>query len=645
MIPTFVIIIQGNLMNRAILYFFYDGEGIVDEYNLFLLRDLKKSCKKIYIVVNGILSDEGKHKFETVADNIYVRENKGMDVWAYKEGMQHIGWDIVTSYDEFIMMNHTNYGPVYSTTEMFSEMEKRDIDFWGITKHNGHATDPYNACEYGYIPPHIQSSFIAVRKRMLKSEDFKRYWDNMPMIQGYIDSICRHEAVFTEKFTRLGYSNDVYVNTDDLKDVCDYPLMIMPVELIKNRRCPVFKRKSFFNIYEELMDCTCGQPTMELYDYLRNETDYDVNMVWDNLLRTANMWDIKQRMQLNYILPRQYSMPLKTQPKVALFMHVYYIDMISEMREFASYMPPYADIYISTSSQEKKQAILQAMESLNRKIVVVVVKNRGREYAGFFIGLREYVSKYDYICIVHGKKSRYEKPYIIGDSFAFHCIENTLSSTEYINNILATFEDNPRLGLIVPPVPEHAMYFSTIAREWRNNYSKTVKLLEELGINVPIAPDKPPVAPLGGFLWFRTKAMKKLFDYPFTYDVFPEEPCTANDGTIMHAIERVYPYVAQEAGYYSAWGMSDRYACLKVTNSYKTIRDINEVVFWNYGETDRHGLMKILIEDMTIAKAARGDTSLGTRKQVLRIMLKTLAGPKWCARYRRLKNRIWRLRK
>lgn len=629
-------------MNRAILYFFYDGEGVVDEYNLYMLRDLKKSANKIYVVVNGLLNDEGREKFMTVADDVFVRENKGLDVWAYKEGMEHIGWDVVTSFDEFIMMNHTNYGPVYSTTEMFAEMDKRDVHFWGITKHNGHKDDPYNMCEYGCIPPHIQSSFIAVRKSMLMSKDFQEYWADMPMIQSYVDSICRHEAIFTEKFTRKGYRSDVYVNTDDLKEICDYPLMMMPVELIKNRRCPVFKRKSFFNVYEELMDFTCGQATCELYEYLRNHTDYDVNMIWDNLLRTANMWDIKQRMQLNYILPREYSMPLNTAPKVALFMHIYYPEMASEMRKYANNMPKDADIFISTNTEEKKALIQKTMEGLNRKVTVVVVENRGREYAGFFIGLKEYVKDYDYICIAHGKKSRYEKPYIIGDSFAFHCFENTLSSADYVKNVIATFENNPRLGLLVPPVPEHAMYYTTISREWRGNFPGMQVTLDGWGFKAPLSADKPPVAPLGGFFWFRTKALQKLFDHNFTYDVFPEEPCTAIDGTIMHIIERIYPFVAQDAGYYSAWGMSDRYAAMKVTSSYKTIRDINEFVFWNHGETDRHGLLKVLLEDMSVATASGEEAKPGSKKRALWLMMKTIAGPKWCNRYRRTVNLIKR---
>lgn len=42
----------------------------------------------------------------------------------------------------------------------------------------------------------------------------------------------------------------------------------------------------------------------------------------------------------------------------------------------------------------------------------------------------------------------------------------------------------------------------------------------------------------------------------------------------MHALERCYPFVAQQAGYYSAWLMSDRFAAMMVTNQYKTLRDI-----------------------------------------------------------------------
>lgn len=626
-------------MRRAAIYFFYDGQGIVDRYNLFMLEDLRKSCEKIYVVVNGELNEEGHKSFLTVADDVYIRKNEGLDVWAYKDSMEHIGWDVVTSYDEFILMNFTNFGPVFPLQEMFEKMSQKDVDFWGITKHYGHDFDPYNGCEYGYIPPHIQSSFIAIRSSMLCSEDFRRYWDNMPMIRGYEDSICKHEAIFTKKFEDLGYRSGIYVDTEHMKEYIDYPLMLCPVKMMKEFRCPIFKRKTFFNIYEEFMDVTCGEPGWELYQYLKKETSYDVDMIWENLLRTGNMWDIKQRMQLNYVLPTDVEKGMTRQPKVALFFHLYYMEMLEQMEHYAASMPDYADIYISTDTQEKKQQIEGALKDFGgRKVTVVVVKNQGREYAGVYVGLKPYYKQYDYICIAHSKRSRYEKPYIIGDEFSYHCFEHTLATKEYVHNVLATFEENPRLGLLVPPVPEHGMYYTTIGREWRGDHPLTVQLMEMLGVHAPIDPAKPPVAPLGGFFWFRAAALQKLFDHDFEYEDFPEEPCTAVDGTIMHAIERVYPFVAQDAGFYSGWVIPDKLAAMRITNDYKTIRDFNEPIFWVYGECDRHQALDKL--NVSLASLQSGNADALSGKQLLRALLKKIAGPKLCSLYRKIVNKI-----
>jgi rhamnosyltransferase len=450
----------------------------------------------------------------------------------------------------------------------------------------------------------------------------------MPAINSYEDSICRHEAIFTKKFTDLGFKSDVYINTDDLKDYADYPLMLYAKELVKNRRCPIFKRKTFFNIYEEFMDISCGQTAMELYDYLQEETSYDVNMVWDNLLRTANMYDIKQRMQLNYILPSEITKPReKAKPKVALFMHIYYVDMIEHCKNYADNMPLYADIFITTNSEEKKTEIEKHFADFGgRKVTVVLVENRGREYAGNYIGLKPYYNDYEYICIAHGKKSLYDKPYMIGESFSYHCFENTLGSREYVENILTCFEENPRLGLLVPPTPNHGPYYSTIGREWKSNYCKTKEFAEMLGLKANIDPSKPPVAPLGDFFWQRTAALKKLFMNEFKYEDFPEEPCAERDGTFMHALERIYPFVAQDAGYYSAWAINDRYCRTEITNLYKIIRDINEGFFWVYGESDRHTLLSRIYTDL-MSIPSEGKTF--TVRERFKIVLKMILGEKF----------------
>lgn len=86
--------------------------------------------------------------------------------------------------------------------------------------------------------------------------------------------------------------------------------------------------------------------------------------------------------------------------------------------------------------------------------------------------------------------------------------------------------------------------------------------MKELGIDVPISGEESPIAPFGSVFWFRPKALEPLFAHGWQHSDFPPEPLP-QDGTISHAIERVYPFVAQGAGYYPAVAMSSSFAVLR----------------------------------------------------------------------------------
>ena len=89
-------------------------------------------------------------------------------------------------------------------------------------------------------------------------------------------------------------------------------------------------------------------------------------------------------------------------------------------------------------------------------------------------------------------------------------------------------------------------------------------MAEKLGLKVDIAEDKWPLA-LGMAFWCRRDALAPLFDYPWTYDDFPPEP-VPEDSTLLHALERIFPFVAQHQGYLSGWVMTDEYASLEINN-------------------------------------------------------------------------------
>ena len=100
-------------MKRLGIYFFFDKEGRGREYNFFYVRELKKIADFVLVVVNGQLDGDSKRRFAEIADEVFIRENIGFDVWAYKQAMEHIGWKNIYEYDELILSNFTCYGPIY----------------------------------------------------------------------------------------------------------------------------------------------------------------------------------------------------------------------------------------------------------------------------------------------------------------------------------------------------------------------------------------------------------------------------------------------------------------------------------------------------------------------------------------------------
>ena len=100
--------------NRMLIYFFFDREGVVDDYILYMLREMKKCVKDIVVVSNGKITDAGKKKLGLYVGDIIERDNKGFDVWAYKTALERIGWEKLALYDEVIMMNYTIFNPTLS---------------------------------------------------------------------------------------------------------------------------------------------------------------------------------------------------------------------------------------------------------------------------------------------------------------------------------------------------------------------------------------------------------------------------------------------------------------------------------------------------------------------------------------------------
>lgn len=59
-------------MKRLMIYFFYDKDGIVDDYIPYFLKSFKPFCEKICVVVNGLLTNDSKKVLKEIANKQYL---------------------------------------------------------------------------------------------------------------------------------------------------------------------------------------------------------------------------------------------------------------------------------------------------------------------------------------------------------------------------------------------------------------------------------------------------------------------------------------------------------------------------------------------------------------------------------------------
>ena len=581
-------------IRRLVIYFFYDENGIVDRYIPYLLQDMRRNCTELCVVCNGLLSDEGREILSPLADRILVRENVGFDVWAYKHALDHYGWEVLSSFDELVLMNFTIMGPVYPFSEMFAEMDARDLDFWGITKYPRVDSNPYGT-KYGYLPAHVQSHFIAVRSSMFNREEFQTYWRDIPPIRSYADAVGKHEAIFTKNFADLGFRWSVYADIDPDGLYSYSSVMFQPVEMLRDARCPIFKRRTFFHPVLDIYSFSCETHARELMDYLKRETDYDTDLIYENLLRTCHMSLLKESLVLDYILPQnRRTVPPHSHGATALVLHLYYEDQIEACYRYALSMPQDCDVIITTDSEQKKLRLEEVFRNGPwQSVRILLIQNRGRDVSALLVAAAPLLAPYEYVCFVHDKKATQLSWGLTGAAFSERCFANLLASRDYVENILSLFEKEPRLGLLMPPPPNHGTYYCTLGVEWSSNYENTLALYHSLGLQVPIAPDREPISPLGTMFWFRPAALKKLLDRGWDYADFPPEP-NGEDGTLLHAIERLYGFVAQDAGYYSAWVLTEEYARDELTKLSFELREVNARTFQAYGLNYLYGICSVM---------------------------------------------------
>lgn len=621
---------ENTTPKRIAMYVIYDKDGILDGYRKYYLQELNKVVDYTLAVVCGTLTTESRDELEQIVDEIYVRENKGLLAGAWVDGIAHIGWDTLDTYDELFMLNDSFFGPFYPLQDMMDAMEKSDADFYGVMR-NFEDENITNFFGHNLKHGHIRGSicyFYIIKSRLLHSSEFKIYWDKLPEIKQDCDTYFYAEINFYDYVVDAGFKVDSY-QSDKLKGYFFDNLSHNMKKLIQDDKIPFARIRSFGSdvMYQAIVMGYCKDPR-ETLEYIDEHTDYDTNLIWDYLLRTKNLTDIYYQLQLEYVVPKNIvEKPFNYDKKCAVILHIYYEDLVERIADYCMNFTDNTDFYITTTSKKTNEKISKEFKLRGLHFVSKVRPNVGVAMSTLWVTYADIVTegKYEYICYFHDKKSPYMNYTMHGDSFAMRCYDNLFGTKEIVKNIINIFEENERLGIVGVPVVYHGQYFGVHVSSWRINYEKTAKLAQKLKLDVPIKSDVIPVAPYGDMFWFRADALKKAIGQNFTYDDFDVE--YKSDGTFMHAIERIYGFCAQDSGYYYADVINSDDARSDLINYQYMLYNLVDILISNNQWVTNYDITKYVVKYHTSANNMMSDK---TARLALKTIMKTkIPKPIW----------------
>ncbi len=539
-------------MKKLCVISIYGKDGVLEDYIYAIVNEMKNYCD-IHACISGSLHPDAFSKLSKLTRTMQFVSDDGFYHWGWKKSIQQLLVEKqLDQYDELILMNDLIYGPFNEIEPVFTKMDSQNIDFWGIINKpevknsNGEIT----------VPATISSNFIVFKKSLFMSPLFEEYWDTQPKYRNFDQMKFEFGYKFTQYFVDKGFTYSTYIDTREVhipaNGECDFDHNYFNQYEMIEKGLPFIPKLSFSINYTHIINMNGGSELPRAINSIDTKFRPNIDAMFDSALRNNNIYDLYSNCGLHYILPDSYTLDNKTtteilgNKKAAIVFHFYYEDRIESVKKWLSDVPAPVDVIVTTNTDSKMDLIKSSLSSLGSRLYVIKAPSKGRDIAGLLVAAKPFVKEYDYICFTHDKKSAQTGSFKIGDAFQDLLIDNTIISHDYINNVLYTLQNNNKLGLLCIPYPLMGIYYLLVGDGWTTNCDNVKKLCAELGIDVPISSDKIPLA-MGTSIWFRTDALKPMFDVDWDDKLLPE-PLPV-DGTPSHAIERIFPYIAQGRGY------------------------------------------------------------------------------------------------
>lgn len=183
----------------------FSADGKIPERVVFAAREYAKVSDYILIVGDYDLKDaSGISEIEPYVNCVCYKRHGQYDSGSWSRGIWYLRKKgLLDDFDYLVLANDSSYGPVSPLAEMYAEMDAKGTDFWGVTDNVD-------------IRKHIQSYFIAFRKKVFTDDIFLAYYSNLPKKLSFEDAVAFETHItsaLSDKFTYSvlleGYSENI----------------------------------------------------------------------------------------------------------------------------------------------------------------------------------------------------------------------------------------------------------------------------------------------------------------------------------------------------------------------------------------------------------------------------------------------------
>ncbi|MBY9077522.1 rhamnan synthesis F family protein [Paenibacillus sp. CGMCC 1.18879] len=529
-------------MKRIAVFAHYDKDGRLSNNVIRLIESLETVCERIIMVSTNLLDEEIKQLPTKV--QCFVRENVGYDFYSYKYGIDKI--ENIYTYDQLLLINDSFFvSSSFRMEKIIQTVDNSIFDICGLI-------DSY---QFNY---HVQSFFVALKKEAILSVWFKNFWDSVTVLDRKMDIIFKYEIGMSQsamshsllvgscfQWSSKNYWNAL-VNSYKKRNV---KLMFLSIFSYKYLREGNASHLLWKDIYDEFSICKWevvrnypeavtyieknNEDALEVKDYLNNKALFYIDRKIDDVLNN------ELSTQVYYSAANLVNRFDSKKSDVAVVLHLYYLELLDEIVSYLRNIPMQYDLYISVVSLGAVFEVEQRLKYYtNANVYVYCVENKGRDVAPFLALLNtEILERYTSVCKIHSKKSLYSPQ---GTNWRQRIYGEMLGSTSTVLSIVNKFKNDNSMGIIGPEE-------SYLINEefWGANKEKVYELCMKVGLQKE---DITLSFFAGTMFWFNPKAISLMKNLNLTIDDFDSEK-GMQDGTLAHAIERVFVPIARHNQY------------------------------------------------------------------------------------------------